>query len=272
MTRATPLSFKDVDGLGFAGASNEIDLAQASGPYAPNSLGPLLELLHLSAGGRLPKPPGGESWLTSNGATAMISALQDGREWWLNSNDRRMGFVRAERSGPDADNRLVSFLMNAQTAARDVAGLPGTAPRQLAAAMEELENNIHEHSDAADTGLLAFRAAAGVFEFVAADRGIGILSSLKRCTNYTAVADHGDALRTALTDGTSRFGTDSRRGYGFRPIFLGLANLRGSLRFRTGDHALIMNGTSPNLATAQLAQKPAIDGFFASIRCQTQRR
>ena len=67
--------------------------------------------------------------------------------------------------------------------------------------------------------------------------------------------------------GTSRFGSGSRRGHGFRPIFVGLANLRGSLRFRTGDHALVIDGTSPSLATAQLAQKPFIDSFFASVRC-----
>jgi hypothetical protein len=43
--------------------------------------------------------------------------------------------------------------------------------------------------------------------------------------------------------------------------------LQGSLRFRSGDHALLIDGTSPDLATAQLAQKPLIDGFLASIRC-----
>jgi hypothetical protein len=70
--------------------------------------------------------------------------------------------------------------------------------------MRELENNIHEHSENAATGLLAFRAARGVFEFVAADRGIGILSSLRQSAQFAALQDHGRALREALTDGTSR--------------------------------------------------------------------
>jgi hypothetical protein len=198
----------------------------------------------------------------------MIAALQENRERWVSSDDRRMGFIRAVRRGPDGDNWLTAFLMDAQRAARDVACLPGTTPGQLAAAMEELENNIHEHSDAADTGILAFRAARGVFEFVAADRGLGILTSLQRCSLYAALSDHGKALQSALTDGTSRFGSDSRRGHGFRPIFVGLVNLHGSLRFRSGDHALLMDGTSPDLTTAQIAQKPPMDGFFASICCQ----
>jgi anti-sigma regulatory factor (Ser/Thr protein kinase) len=181
-----------------------------------------------------------------------------------------MGFIKAVRSGPDGNSHFTAFLMDAQRAARDVACPPGSVSGQLAAAMEELENNIHEHSDAATTGLLAFRAAPGAFEFVVADRGIGILTSLRRCPLYTAVSDHGKALESALTDGISRFGSESGRGHGFRPIFLGLANLRGSLRFRSGDHALLIDGTSPSLMTARLAQKPLLDGFFASISCHAR--
>jgi hypothetical protein len=133
--------------------------------------------------------------------------------------------------------------------------------------MEELENNIHEHSEAAATGVLAFRAALGVFEFVAADRGIGVLASLRKAQTYSVLTDHGRALQTALSDGASRF-EGSRRGHGFRPIFLGLMNLQGSLRFRSGDHALLMDGTSPSLSISRLAQKPSYDGFFVSVHCQ----
>jgi hypothetical protein len=261
-----PLSFHVVDGLGFAAATGKTDAAQA--PYMPTDLGPLLEFLHLAAGGRLPEPPAGGSWLAKNSVTPMIAALKEQRELWLRPHDRQIGFIRALRHGSEGDSRMVSFLMDAQRAARDVARLPGTTPGQLVAAMVELETNIHEHSDASATGLLAFRAARGIFEFVAADRGIGILASLERCPLFAAIPDHGKALQSALTDGTSRFGVDSQHGHGFRPIFLGLTNLRGFLRFRSGDHALIIDGSSPSLAMAQLAQKPAIDGFFASISCR----
>jgi hypothetical protein len=198
----------------------------------------------------------------------MITALAEQRDYWIASDRRRMGFIRAVRSGPDADSNFTAFLMNAQHAARDVTHLPGTAPGQLAAAMEEMENNIHEHSEAAVTGLIAFRAASDRFEFVVADRGDGVLKSLRRSPLYAAtLADHGKALEAALTDGVSRFGSDSGRGHGFRPIFLGLANLRGSLRFRSGDHALLIDGTSPDLMTAKLAQKAPLDGFFAGVTC-----
>jgi hypothetical protein len=262
-----PLTFGAVDGLGFAAFRGRLDAAQPVSQYAPESLGPLFEFLHLEARG--PSPfPSSKGWLAESGFTPLITAVQNVRESWL-STDRRMGFIRAIRREPDSESRLTAFLMDAQRAARNVACLPGKTPGQLAAAMLELENNIHEHSDAPDTGLLAFWAVRGAFEFVVVDRGVGILASLRRCMAYAAVSDHGQALESALTDGTSRYGSGSRRGYGFRPIFLGLVNLRGTLRFRSGDHALIIDGTSPNLTNARLAQKSPIEGFFASVRCES---
>jgi hypothetical protein len=261
---AQPLTFAAVDGLGFAAARGLLRAAQGSGPYLPRSLGPLLELLHLAGCGRLPLPSGG-SWFSDGRASPMIAALTENREFWVNPDDSRMGFIRALRSGPDGDARLTGFLMDAKRAATNTAQLPGKAPAQLVAAMAEIESNIHEHSEAPETGLLAFRAAPGMFEFVAVDRGIGILNSLRSCPAYTALSDHGKALAAALSDGVSRFGEDSRRGYGFRQMFLGLLDLYGSLRFRSGDYALLMDGTSPDLTTAQLAQKPAMDGFFVSV-------
>jgi hypothetical protein len=261
-----PLTFSAIDELGFAAATGKLDTGNLPARYVPTRLGPLLELLCLVAVGRLPSDIV-RSWLVPNGARPMLTALQEDRERWA-SRDRRLGFIRTLRSGANADTFLTAFLMDAQRAAREVAELPGATPGQLAAAIEELENNIHEHSEAVDTGILAYRAVPGEFEFVAADRGIGILESLRQCPAFAALVDHGKALQSALAEGISRFGTHSGRGMGFRPIFIGLLDMYGSLRFRSGDHALIMDGTSPQLSTAQLAQKPVIDGFFASVLCQ----
>jgi hypothetical protein len=260
-----PLTFSAVDGLAFAATTGGLEKTQSHGMFTPTSLGPLLEFLYLLEGERL--PAFADRWVHPNGASSMIAAFREDHETWVSPDARRMGFIRTRRRGADADHRLTAFLMIAQRAAREIALLPGKVPAQLAGAMEEMENNIHEHAEAPETGLLAFRAAGGVFEFVAADRGMGLLASLQRCSEFKATRDHGKALEAALTDGTSRHGSASRHGHGFRPVFLGLMNLQGSLRFRSGDHALLMDGTSPTLATAQLAQKPFIDGFFASIRC-----
>ncbi|MFY9855779.1 MAG: hypothetical protein WAK26_18060 [Terracidiphilus sp.] len=156
--------------------------------------------------------------------------------------------------------------MKAQKAAREISHLPRLVSGQMVAAIQELEGNIQEHSQLVSTGVLVFRATSGVFEFVVLDHGIGILNSLSTCPRYGALSDHGMALEIALTDGVSRY-DDPCRGHGFRPIFEGLTNLNGYLRFRGGDHAIVMDGTSPNLATAQVSQKTGIRGFLASVRC-----
>ena len=178
-----------------------------------------------------------------------------------------MGVVRAVRRVPNGNERWTSFLMDAQRAARNITKLPGLTPGQLVASMEELENNIHEHCCAADTGLVAFFGRKSHFEFVVADLGVGVLNSLQSSAQHVNLADHGKALELALTDGVSRYGDNTQRGYGFRPIFVGLVNLQVSLRFRSGDHALTMDGSNPNLGSSQLAQKADIGGFFVSVSC-----
>lgn len=101
---------------------------------------------------------------------------------------------------------------------------------------------------APETRVLAFRAQRGVFKFVVADRGIGRLASLRSCPEYAELQDHGKALETALADGASRHGSQSGHGHGFREMFTGLMNLQAAPRFRSGDQALLMDGTNPALA------------------------
>ena len=263
------LLFSDIDGLAFAAARGKLDQAKVQPTCVPRRLGPLLELLQLSAGGRMPRPG---DWLALNGAAPLVTALEQAEESWVSPANQHAGFIRAARRGPDADNRLTNFLMKAKRAGQDTSGLLAAVSGQLVAAMEELENNIHEHADAPETGILAYRAEDGVFEFVVADRGIGILRSLRRCETYAAMPDEGNALEAALTDGVSRHGPNSNHGHGFRPIFTGLVNLHGELRFRSGNHAVTMNGTSPELTTARITQKAPIDGFFASVRCYAKQK
>ena len=150
---AKRLTFAAVDELAFAVGRGMVDKASAV-LYEPRQLGPLLELASLAKAGLLPSQST-HAWLVKNGAAAMLQALDAGSEHWISPENKRMGFIRAQRTGTDADARLTGFLMDAQRAARDVAGLPGTTPGQMAAAMEELENNIREHSESPETGLLA---------------------------------------------------------------------------------------------------------------------
>lgn len=85
--------------------------------------------------------------------------------------------------------------------------------------------------------LIAYKAAAGILDFVVADRGVGVLNTLRDVKVYATLLDAGRALELALTDGVSRYGPASSHGHGFRPIFVGLANLPAELRFRSAEQS-----------------------------------
>jgi hypothetical protein len=146
------------------------------------------------------------------------------------------------------------------------AGFPSLFARGLVGAMDELQNNVRDHSDAVDTGLIAYRVTAERVEWVVSDRGIGVLTSLKSGA-FPSLTDAGEALKVALTDGRSRFGTLSGRGYGFRELFKAMSARNGSLRFRSDDQALTIAGVSPSLSRAQLQQRAHVPGFCVTVNC-----
>jgi len=253
-----------VDDLAFANVYAPDQLVKMEpGVILPFSLGPFVEfLMHLEAE---TLPRAAIDWLNIGRSSDFVTAWLQGHPQWHSPNSH-LGFIRTRGYSDSWYMESTSFLMKAGQAARDISRLPGSVPGQMAAAIQELEGNIHEHSEAVSTGVLVFRATNGVFEFVVADHGIGLLRSLRSSPMYADLNDHGSALRIALTDGASRY-NDPLRGHGFRPIFQGLTDLYGYLRFRTGDHAIVMDGTNPALATAQVSQKTRMGGFFASVRC-----
>ncbi|WP_211099747.1 hypothetical protein [Azospirillum agricola] len=197
----------------------------------------------------------------------MVQALIDGKERWHCPESRLSGFLRTRALLPNDESEWTAFCLMAQQAAI-AAGFHRRVAAQLAAALGELHSNVYEHSNASDTGIVAFRSSPAQFEFVVSDLGIGVLNSLRSGTDYLSLNDHGEALRLTLTDGVSRFGANSDRGRGFRPLFIGLANLNGTLRFRSGDHALVIDGRTPSLMTARPVQRAAISGFLTSVLCK----
>jgi anti-sigma regulatory factor (Ser/Thr protein kinase) len=148
------------------------------------------------------------------------------------------------------------------------AGFSREIASRLTGAIGEMQSNIYEHSQASCTGIVAFKAMPGTFEFVVCDRGVGALQSLKTCPSYATLTDHGQALKLTLSDGVSRHGPGSGRGLGFQPLFRGLANLNGVLRFRSGNAALTIEGQDPRALPVKLWQKPMINGFIASVICR----
>lgn len=135
-------------------------------------------------------------------------------------------------------------------------------------AMGELQENVFRHSHRPETGLVAYAATANAFEIVVADAGIGVLASLRECSDYAGVPDAGEALKVAVEDGQSRFGRASGGGFGMGQMFRALANHDGELRFRSDDHALAVRGQSPSLkGSVELGHKARLGGLTISVRC-----
>ena len=264
MDAPPPLTFAALDGLAFAAALKRLGALPEGTVYEARALGPFLELSQLAAGGFLPRP-GDVSWLVPGAMLSFDTALRSGRKQWV-CPDGASGFFRMAAEWSEDDTPWMGFQLAAQKGAAAM-GFHRRIAAQFAAALGEMFSNTHEHSGAPSSGIAAFMRSENAFEFAVADSGVGVRESLRSCIDYRDLADDGKALRLALTDGVSRFGAQSGRGRGFRPIFVGLANLSGELRFRSGDHALVIEGQKIGDVQAVIAQKARLPGFFASVRC-----
>ena len=260
------LNFAVVDGLAFAATRGRLNSLRSLATTTASDLGPFLELCQLGSDGLLPKPEH-SSWLALDGVRTFYEALLSNRQQWVSPASGRSGLFRTTALHSADEAPWIGFGMQAQRAAMS-AGFKRAPAQQIVGALGELRDNIYEHSAKPASGLVAFKANSGVFEFVVCDQGIGVLESLRTCEEHKSVKDYGTALTLTLTDGVSRFGSNANHGKGFRPLFLGLANMWGALRFRSGDHALTVDGQSPSLTTARTAEKPNLRGFFASVSCR----
>lgn len=259
------LNFREVDGLSFAASEGRLNPSMFDSLVVVN-LGPLVETVHLSLDGLLPTLP--RICLATKTVNELLDAIHRSKDYWnVSKQCEAVGMIRVKEPSESYDLCLTDFLLRAKTAGQRVSGLPRAVAGMLAAAIVELENNITEHAHAQNSGLLIFRAKRGLFEFVASDRGIGILKSLLSKGKNLDVSDEGTALSSALTEGVSCRGRDIGHGYGFKQLFQGLIDQFGELRFRSGGYALTIEGQSPELASARVAQKCKLKGFFASVRC-----
>jgi anti-sigma regulatory factor (Ser/Thr protein kinase) len=260
------LTFDAVDDLVAAHARSKLARAQAGTAFAPSSVGPLVELSFEASTGRY-GPLLESRWLDSVTQADLRSALRGAENVWLDGI-RHRGFLRTvfDLSKVRDDPARTQFLMAARKSAEAV-GFAAATAQSLAAAIREMESNVHEHSGKAATGIIVFQAQPSDFEFVVADGGAGILATLREAAEFRRLSDHGRALHTALQEGVSRYGRSADHGNGFRDLFRGLADLNADLRFRSGDHALTISGR-PDLRQAVLAQKAPFQGFLASVRCR----
>lgn len=176
------------------------------------------------------------------------------------------GFVRIRRAQEDvANSGWLGFLAMFSRAAQ-ASGLSKRLADQLTGVVKEMEDNVHLHSDRPSSGLVAFLSHPGMFEFVVADRGIGVLASLQRAPEFSELADHGTALQLAVSEGTSRYGSNAARGMGFSEITVGVANSNALVRFRSGDHLLELDGRGNGTITTRCVPRAAGQGFVIAVQ------
>lgn len=253
------------------------DLALASergrvNPYShlkvrhTNRIGPLLELVSIARAGILPLNALLNCKVREVLSRAFLPNLL-GQGAYFKTGNFQIGFIVTNRD-PNADDQTqwIAFCRKAQEAAE--MSLQKPIAQGLVGAMREIEENIHIHSKRAHDGIVGFRGTSGEFEITIVDSGIGVLESLRSSPEYQNLYDSGIAIKTAITEGESRLRyLEQGRGYGFRDLFIGLANLNSNLRFRSGNHALTIDGASPTVITSRLSQKVEIPGFLVNIVC-----
>lgn len=261
MPEPEKLTFAALDGIAFAAARDRLGHI---GEFVAGDLGPLVEMIQLARAGLLPSPVS-VPWLRLNGTEVILRAAVGRSERWASPYGSGSGYLRCDVLETEP-KRWTFFLLEAHKAALD-SGFPAQTVSRLIGAIGEIADNVLQHSEAVPTGFVVYRSRPGSFEFAVADAGIGTLASLRSNPEYGHLADEGDALQCALTDGESRFGKAANRGTGFSTLFRSLVNMNASLRFRSGDHTLSLHGKSPTLVNAHVARKPRASGFMTSVSC-----
>lgn len=264
MTAPTPLTFRDVDGLARQASRDALSAEQLRDvSFSVETAGPLVELASLTASGLVP------SWLLENHVHAG-AALGIARS--IATGEKPPAARQGDLSGSIAmsaattDTLLYSFILAARKAA-ERAGFSNKAAAQFGAALRELRNNVAEHSLAETTGVIFYLGASNRFDFGVSDQGQGVLSSLRTCSTYSGLSNYGDALRVAVSEGGSRYGPGTMHGYGFRPIFEGLAGYRGYLRWRSGDYSFVIDARDPAVSLGATTQKSNFLGLTLSVSC-----
>ena len=158
-----------------------------------------------------------------------------------------------------------AFLKRVEATARD-SGFADLVSSGFAGAIAELADNVLQHSQEPSTGLVAFCGCRGVFEYVVADSGIGMLASLRAAPEFRSLRDDVEALPLAITSGVSRWGRGVGFGYGYRAVFLPLRAVNGVVRLRSGKAVLQIDGAGCRPDFGRCSQRPAHQGVVATVR------
>ncbi len=151
--------------------------------------------------------------------------------------------------------------------AAEVVGLRGKQAAMQLAMTAMVENGLlHAESDLGI--LVGYRMLTHAVLFTVADLGRGVLGSLRSNGQYAHLSHHRDALRLALQDGVSRLGAGN--GFGFRQLFRALASESGTIRFRTGDACVTMDGQDFDADLGEETFPDPMPGFQVTMCCRRE--
>ena len=175
-------------------------------------------------------------------------------------------FFVLEGDDPTPEQPWQEFLVRFRQSAKSI-GFSHDKAQGIAAALGEMADNASTHSCGPTGILVGYSAVDEAAICCVADVGIGVRESLQHCEEFRGLETHTKALRTALQDGATCRGP-GQGGFGFRRVFKALADMWGTLRFRSGEGCLTMDGTGldANLGTEEFVlHRP---GFQVTICCR----
>jgi anti-sigma regulatory factor (Ser/Thr protein kinase) len=174
---------------------------------------------------------------TSEAVAVTIPAQADGL-WWTNCL-----------------HQLRNELIEKGFGTRLAAGLTG--------GVAEMVDNVWQHSETGESGLLVYQVRRRKFAFSVVDSGIGVLSSLSRNPRYDWLRSSMEAIRLAIQPGVSR---EDGGGMGFATLLNNMAELWGNARMRSGEAALVIDRTE-NVRRRKEIYLPLLPGMHVSVRC-----
>jgi anti-sigma regulatory factor (Ser/Thr protein kinase) len=136
-------------------------------------------------------------------------------------------------------------------------------PKVLVKAFSEMVENVMRHSSRTEgdsaIGVVGYHVVEGSADFVVADLGQGVLSSLSGNTDWAHLQDEQTALVAAARDGATQF-KGEEKGFGFKMVFKSFLERAGVLALRSGDGIAILRGNmdSKEITTCSCAVVPGL--------------
>jgi anti-sigma regulatory factor (Ser/Thr protein kinase) len=274
-SRLRSLTFSQVKELGFQIAESKWISGHSAIIADSSDLGPLIELLKLLEANNLAKMDLARLIGRTRTLEAVLLGNSSGSHYALGGEERSVGIMRCEGRKSE-DKRKVELgifeatdtsearwrkFADALEVAAQSCGLSKRMAQGIAGVVQELQDNIFEHSYSPNSGTLGFRRVGNAIEIVVADAGVGVLGGFERLSSI-AFDSHEEALRAVVYEQRSRFNAKDGHGSGLRQIFAQLATLHGNLRFRTGDVSLSISGNNFTIDNIVIADEPFLPGFL----------